>query len=257
MRNPPKDMQHGCIHKTNSHGKVKVISHKPPGMVLVEFIDSGWSRLCDVVDLRNGKTKDLMRPTVQGVGFIGDGIYSTRDGRHKTKQYMTWNGMITRCYSDSWHKKKPSYSECETCEEWQNFQNFAAWYDDNYPNDGLHYELDKDLLVMGNKIYSPETCLFIPRKINSFLNSGSSNMTIFLPGARPRNSLFNSTCGNPITGKREYLGQFETEIEAHLAWAARKKEIAAMLANSDIQMCDRTRKALLNVDFRQVSSSED
>lgn len=75
--------------------------------------------------------------------------------------------MITRCYSNKQTSKRRTYKNCEVCKEWHNFQNFAKWYEENYytiSNQVMH--LDKDILIKGNKIYSPNTCIFVPEKIN-------------------------------------------------------------------------------------------
>ena len=69
--------------------------------------------------------------------------------------------MIDRCYSDKYHEKRPSYRNCEVCEEWQDFQVFAEWYDNNHPDDGGNYHLDKEIMVDGNRVYSPHTCMFV------------------------------------------------------------------------------------------------
>lgn len=172
------------------------------------------------------------------------------------KAYKCWNHMLERCYSESLHSKFPTYKDCKPCDDWLLFSKFRDWYDKNYI-DG--YYLDKDLLVKGNKIYSPDTCVFIHKTINSFLVDCGVRDTKSLSGAtlRKDNGKFRARCCNVITGKREALGQFASEVDAHLAWAYRKKEIAAMLANSDIHMCNRTRNALLNINFSQVNFSED
>jgi len=83
--------------------------------------------------------------------------------------YRVWGDMISRCYSDEYKRKhKNSYQFVTVCEEWFNFQNFYIWFKDNYING---YQLDKDLLcpINSEKIYSPNTCLFLPKKLNVFL----------------------------------------------------------------------------------------
>ena len=75
--------------------------------------------------------------------------------------------MLTRCYSDKYKKKKPTYEDCKVYEELLNFQNFAKWDSENYYEiEGETMCLDKDILVKHNKIYSPETCVYVPNTIN-------------------------------------------------------------------------------------------
>ena len=75
--------------------------------------------------------------------------------------------MLERCYDEKCQEKHPTYIDCSVTEEWLCFQNFADWYYKNY-----YYVkdetmcLDKDILHKGNKIYSPENCVFVPNNIN-------------------------------------------------------------------------------------------
>lgn len=167
------------------------------------------------------------------------------------KAYKCWNHMLERCYSESLHKNYPRYIGCNVCDEWLLFSRFREWYNKNYI-DG--YDLDKDLLVRGNKTYSPLTCVFVHQSINKFVIDYNTSRTEILNGVtiRKDSGKFRARCTNPITGKREALGNFKAEIEAHKVWAKRKNEIAILIANSDIHMCERTRNALLNIDFNQI-----
>jgi hypothetical protein len=97
-----------------------------------------------------------------GVGFNSHkyGYITSKHGRD-TKAYSQWHSMIQRCYNGH-----VNYLDCTVCEEWLDFQEFAKWHEVTYPNDGLAVELDKDIKVPGNRVYSPETCLFVTRAEN-------------------------------------------------------------------------------------------
>lgn len=101
------------------------------------------------------------------VGYLGEGKYKISKNGKKTKCYITWYAMLQRCYDGKFHEKEPTYINCEVCEKWLCFQNFAKWYYDNYyeiENETMC--LDKDILCKGNKIYSQDNCIFIPHNIN-------------------------------------------------------------------------------------------
>ena len=100
-----------------------------------------------------GCLKCSMYSLVSGVG-INDIEINTKD-----KCYKVWHSMMNRCYSKKYHSKFPTYQNCSVCNEWTYLSNFKRWFDENYV-DG--YVLDKDILVKGNKVYSPETCCFVP-----------------------------------------------------------------------------------------------
>ncbi|ALY07069.1 hypothetical protein VmeM32_00078 [Vibrio phage vB_VmeM-32] len=156
--------------------------------------------------------------------------------------------MLGRCYDSKIQEKQPTYIDCSVCDEWHYFQNFATWYYDNYPKDGISekYQLDKDLKVNGNKIYSPETCLFVSHAVNLFTTDHGSARGDYLIGVswNKATQKFMAYCSNPFTRKLEYLGLFTNELEAHHAWRKRKSELAYELAM--VQTNEEVKKAILN-----------
>lgn len=155
--------------------------------------------------------------------------------------YRRWTKLLERCYSTTFHKKQTTYAGCFACNDWLTFSNFKAWME---KQDWQGKELDKDILIKGNKVYSPETCAFVSAMTNSFL--------IERVGARGdwpigvhfiyEISKFKSQCSNPFTKKNESLGLFLTPDDAHLAWKKRKHELACQLA--DLQTDERVANAL-------------
>lgn len=105
-----------------------------------------------------------------GVGTLGLGKYIAYDNM---RMYKTWQSMLQRCYDEKFHIRYPTYKECSVVQGWLNFQNFAEWYSKQTRQDG--WELDKDLLVKGNKVYGPDTCCFIPADVNGLLSSNMVN----------------------------------------------------------------------------------
>lgn len=156
--------------------------------------------------------------------------------------YSKWVSMLRRCYHHKYQEKQPTYKGCSVFEEWLLFSNFKAWME-TQDWEGKH--LDKDLLVMGNKIYSPETCVFVDAKINLFLtdcNASRGQHMIGVYWSKP-NKKFKASC-NDGSGKLKYLGYFNTELEAHQAWLKCKQEMALKLA--DEQTDPRVAKALID-----------
>jgi hypothetical protein len=90
--------------------------------------------------------------------------------------------MLERCYSEKHRDKHSAYAECTVCDEWHCYQTFAKWYEENYYIiDGERIHLDKDILVKGNKVYSPETCMFVPQRINMMFMDKSRVVDSDLP----------------------------------------------------------------------------
>jgi len=182
------------------------------------------------------------RKLVHGVG-VNDADYVVEkketircvDGKRKQKlvwrcpYYRTWVNMLGRCYSDKLQEKYPTYRGCSVSEEWLTFSVFKSWME---KQDWEGNQLDKDLLLEGNKLYSPETCVFVSPMVNKFTNDRGAARGEWLIGVcwDKKKAKFMSLCGNPFTKKQEYLGLFTCEQEAHQAWLKRKLELAHLLA---------------------------
>lgn len=110
---------------------------------------------------------------------IGYYTVNRKDENGNLKQsFKIWEGMIARCYSKY---VRDNYKNCKVCEEWLCYDNFEKWYDENYyslPNEVV--SLDKDLLQCDNniKIYSPNTCIFVPQRLNSLFITLNKSQTI-------------------------------------------------------------------------------
>lgn len=158
----PTDMATGSKFKSNGFGFFTVINYESALKVCVEFDDTGYKTTARSDHIRAGRVKDKLFRGVYGVGFIGDGEFKAGDGKGKhTKAYKDWAGMLKRCYDEKTIKLKPWYADCFVCDYWHNFQNFAKWHADHYPNDGGDYHIDKDIIVEGNKEYAPDKCKFV------------------------------------------------------------------------------------------------
>lgn len=109
--------------------------------------------------------------------------------------------------------------------------------------------LDKDIIVLGNKVYGPDTCVFVPCQVNNFLTDHGAARGAWPIGVSwgEEACKFKARCRNPITGKQEHLGYFTDPAEAHEAWRARKHQHALRYAeqqtDSRIAAALRTRYA--------------
>jgi len=156
--------------------------------------------------------------------------------------YRDWYDLIKRVFSKKYRAKNRSYIDCSLCAEWRYFSNFRRWVLYEQPNKNWeNCALDKDLLIRGNKHYCPENCVYVSMKVNGFLVRRST-ATYVGTHLDKRGNLFTAQCRNPFTGNRGYIGRFDTELEAHLAWQAKKHEYACQLA--DLQEDPRVAEAL-------------
>ena len=145
--------------------KMKIIEYNSSQDIKVEFED-GYIKKCLYHDFKKGKVKNPYYKYLYNRGYLGEA--KTTDGKgNPLRAYQIWQHIFERCYSDEFHKNYPTYKGCEVCEEWYCYTNFKKWYDEHYYElENERVELDKDILIKGNRIYSPETCIFVPKKIN-------------------------------------------------------------------------------------------
>ena len=158
------------IEKYNKYGSLmKIIKCINTNKILILFSDYNYTQWSCWNNFQKGTIKSPYCKTVFNIGYLGEGSYNKTSF---PKIYSHWFAMLNRCYNVC-YTEQPTYINCEVCKEWHNFQNFAKWYEENYYEiEGEEMHLDKDILCKGNKIYSPQTCIFVPRNINMiFVNS--------------------------------------------------------------------------------------
>ena len=177
------------------------------------------------------KTSITLRKPLCGVG-VNDVDYATQPRVNGVKlcdtAYIAWFAMMQRGYDPKYHVMHPTYSDVTVCKEWHSFRAFREWWLNNY-REG--FSLDKDLLVISNREYSPWSCLYIPQWLNKFTTDSGAARGEFPIGVclDKRSGKYQSYCNNPITGKRHSLGYFTTPEAAHDAWLQYKLELADQL----------------------------
>ena len=236
----------GKEYESNSCGRFKIIEYNSSKDVLVEFINTGYQTRTIMSSVRNGAIKDRRYPSVYGVGYLGD-THNTSVKGVLNKQGDLWKNMMERCYSKKLHERFPSYIGCEVSDYFKNFSNFYEWCQDQTGFNCDDYELDKDLLIKGNKTYSIETCVFLPHIINSVLTKSTKTRGNYLIGVYfdIHNNKFKSYISKH--GKKLSLGYFENEMDAHLAYKTSKEEYLKELAVEYKDMLDpRAYSALQN-----------
>lgn len=222
----------GKEFETNNYGKCFVIDYKNAKDVTVMFYDPLYITKCTLDSLREGRVANPMQRNVFGKGYVGTGQYSSTKNR---RVYVMWFNMLRRAYDFNTHTKFPTYSNTVICEDWLCFQNFAKWCYcevgfDSYDENGRVFQLDKDIIERGNKIYRPESCCFVPLEIN-FLFTNRSNHRGEQPlGVFKCKKTLKYKAHVNIVGKRRNLGTFDTVEDAFQSYKETKesyiKEVA-------------------------------
>ena len=237
----------GKVCKSNSSGDFKIVKYNDAKDVEIQFVNTSFETSATLGNIRNGEVKDLYSPSVYGVGVLGT-KYLISEGGVQTKEYMLWKSMLKRCYSDTYQKKYPTYKGCAVSEDFKSYEYFYEWCNKQIGFDNKDWQLDKDLLVKGNKIYSESTCVFIPAEINSLLIKCTASRGSYLIGVcwHKRDKVFMTTVSKN-KGKQEFLGYFNTELEAFKAYKTAKDSFVKEQANKwKGQIDPRAYEALMN-----------
>lgn len=224
----------GEVIYIQSLGNVRIIEYRGTNDCDIEVVSTGdILRNLRYGNIKIGAVKNLYLPVMFGVGYFGEGDYKSRDEfNEKTIYYNKWRGILERCYRSNRSVKNRSYENSTVCEEWHNFQNFAKWYEENWkPWMDSTWQLDKDILVRDNKIYSPETCCFVPSEINQLLSVKKSNRGKYPPGVTSRKGSKQFQSRVTKYGERVGLGYFNTPEEAFQVYKEAKEKYIKEIAD--------------------------
>lgn len=224
--------RNGEIGMSNQGLKMKIIKYNTCEDIDIEFENNYVAKNRQYSDFLKGTIRNPYYPTVYDTGYFGEGEYSSKVNNKQTIHYTTWKNVFIRCFDKNELQKHPAYKDCTVCKEWCNFQNFAQWFDNNYyiiENEQMH--LDKDILIKGNKIYSPEFCIFVPQRINKlFIKSDSKR------GKYPNGIFLQKDC-NKIRaelkkdGRKKYLGLYNNIEEAFEKYKTEKEKYIKEIAD--------------------------
>ena len=237
----------GKVCKSKSSGDFKVLKYNDARDVEIQFLKTGYEAKVELGSIKIGKVKDPYSPSVYGVGIVGTKYLAFVNGGN-TKEYLLWQGVLQRCCSDDFKKKNPTYEGCKVSDNFKSYEYFYEWCHEQvgFGNEGFH--LDKDLLVKGNKVYSENTCVFIPQEVNTLLIKSVASRGKYLIGVCWCNTKKAFVAQvNKGKGSPEHLGYFNTELEAFNAYKEAKESFIKEQANDwKSQIDDRAYNALMN-----------
>ena len=147
-----------------------------------------------------------------------------------------WYSMLQRCHNSKIHKQKPTYSGCAISENFKSLTYFLDWAKkqvghNSRDGEGRKFNLDKDILIKGNKVYSENTCVFVPMEINNLILNSRATRGEFPVGVHYEKSRNKFQAYIRKNGKREYLGRYNTVEEAFLAYKEAKEAYIKEVAN--------------------------
>lgn len=166
---------------------------------------------------------------VCGVG-INEKKYPTQIDGKNIKAYGIWLAMVTRCYNKKCQTKNPTYVGCSVSSNFKSFSYFYEWCHEQVGFGLDAYHLDKDVIYRGNKLYSEDTCVFVPREINLFFCDSRAARGEFPIGVSLYKARGNYTAECTVNGKRKSLGYFTSPQEAHAVYKTFKENLCKELA---------------------------
>lgn len=159
-------MKVGDIHKSNGYGEYEIKEIITTKRIRIKFTLTGTEKWVIQKNILQGSIRDPWFPRTYGVGYSGNAKVSV-NGKAK-KSHSVWVRILERCYTKD--ERLKTYWDVTVCDEWLNYENFEKWYDENH-KEGYH--IDKDFTIIGSKVYSPETCTFMPHRINSLIGKNT------------------------------------------------------------------------------------
>ena len=171
------------------------------------------------------------RTLVSGYG-INDSDYQTKiiinGKRVECPVYRKWHSMLNRCYSDKYQARYPTYIGATVCKDWMTFSVFKDWME---KQDWQGKELDKDIIVAGNRMYSPDTCCFVPRALNLLLTDRGATRGDYPQGVSfdKWHEQYKAYCS--YEGKQKHLGYHSAVEGASTVYRKYKHALVRKIAS--------------------------
>jgi len=214
---------------SNSCGEFIVLEYINTQHIKIKFDEDGTEMFVRSVHIKSGMIKNPNSKNIFNIGYFGYGKYNSKLEINGINIWKMWYHMLSRCYDiNSQEFKTRTYVDCSVAPIWHNFQNFAEWCIQNLK---YNFVIDKDILFKGNKIYSPETCCFVPKEINGLfitqkINRGKYPIGVCFISERNK---YMSHCH--INENQKTLGYFNTSDEAFLIYKKYKEQYIKEIAD--------------------------
>ena len=226
-----KDLRLGEEKINNQGCLMKIIEYNRATDIIVEFQDKYKARVhTNYSCFIKGTVRNPYHKLIYNVATKGD-KYVNKNGE-QTKEYSVWFQMIRRCFNK--RERETTYKNVTCCDEWLNFENFYEWLH-NQPNfdkwlNGDRWALDKDILIKGNKVYSPETCCLVPHNVNGLFTKHDAARGDCPIGVTKHRDRFAARCMNPFLEKQITIGYGSTKLSAFNIYKNFKENIIKQVA---------------------------
>lgn len=241
-----KEQYEGKVYPTKTSGELTIVEYISSVKVLIRFLNTGNERFARMGDINKREVRDKEAFPVYSFGIM-DIPNELRRGQPEPKEYKIWNRIRQRCYNENIQHLNPAYQDVSMSDKFMTYSYFKEWCNTQIGFNQDNWHLDKDILSKGSKIYSPETCCFVPNEINCALPSSKK-----VRGDLPQGVIWNCTKTRyrariQRKGKWESLGTYDTPEEAFYAYKPVKESHIKSLAEKYKDQIDpRVYEALMD-----------
>ena len=241
----------GEVIKNNKGFTMTIVEYHSATSITVEFGENQKVFGVTYTAFKKGSVDNPYEKSVCGVGYIGVGNYSSRENNKISKKYSVWAGMIERGHNIKLKEKQPTYKDVTVCKEWHNFQNFAQWFDENWKPYMQDWQLDKDILCPTCKIYSPETCCFVPAEINSLFVKSNATRGEYPIGVHFDREKLKFVAQLRINKGQAFKGYYKTSEEAFEVYkTAKESQIKEIADKWKGQITEQVYQAMYNYKIK-------
>lgn len=245
----------GEIKANNQGCPMKIIKYNNTTDIIVEFQDKYRCKVhAAYKEFEKGEIKNPYCPSVFGIGITGN-KYEIRVHGNLIKEYVAWRSMLQRCYDKRYKGKESVYKDVTCCKEWLLFENFYEWLhsQENFDKwlNNEKWAVDKDILVKGNKIYSPETCCLVSQNVNSLFTKRTRNKRELPTGVTKHGTKFRARCMNSFENKMKNLKDCESPEQAFQVYKIYKENIIKQVAQIEYNNGNITKRcynAMINYE---------
>ena len=240
----------GNVFETKFGNSFIVTKYVNRGEIHIKFLDTGYETTTDRANIARGSIRDRLTPSAFGVGIIG--AEASRVNGILEREAILWRSMLQRCYSEKSQARRQTYKDCTVSDNFKYYPYFKDWCNNqigfsSFDTNGNPFELDKDILVKGNKVYSEDTCSFIPPEINKLLIKCNASRGDTPIGVHYSKTKKNFQVGCHINGKLIHLSYYTCPKLAFLAYKEAKETNIKDVANKWKDKIDpRVYEALIN-----------
>lgn len=219
---------------------MKIIEYNGGHDVIVEFQDKYKAKVHTAYSFfLSGEVKNPYFPSVLGVGITGNKYPTSKDGKI-TKEYCAWRDMLYRCFYEEEKKRHPEYKDVTCCADWLLFENFYEWIHsqenyDKWLNENA-WDVDKDILFKGNKIYGPETCCLVPTRVNKIFSIHADRRGDCPIGVSKHGNNFKARYG------KKHIGMYKDPESAFLAYKEYKEAYIKQVAKQELSVGNITQQ---------------